>query len=92
VLANCKVPEETVIGPVLKFVLLMVRLDVELFCVIPVTFDPMPPLIKTLPLPLPRLVIVPVLLMDAVAKVMPSAVELSFLRVRLPVPVTPEAV
>jgi hypothetical protein len=54
-----------------------------------VTFDPTPPLIVTLPVPLPELVIVPVLLAEAVEIVMPLEVLPSFLRVRLPVPVMP---
>ena len=55
----------------------------------PVTFDPTPPLIKTLPDPLPELVIVPVLFADAVEIVIPLAVDPSFLRIRLPLPVMP---
>ena len=50
--------------------LLTVRAPVEIvspevveFCVMPVTFDPTPPVIDTLPEPLPELVIVPVLFM-----------------------------
>ena len=55
----------------------------------PVTFDPTPPLIRTLPLPLPELVMVPVLLTVFVEIVIPLAVELLFFRVRLPLPVMP---
>ena len=61
----------------------------ELFWVMPVTFDPMPPLINTLPVPVPLLVIVPVLLTASVEIVMPLAKVLLFLKVRLPVPVMP---
>jgi len=66
-----------------------VRFEVELFCVMRLTFEPTPPLIETLPDPLPELVIVPVLLPEAVEIVMPLAVAPLFLRVRLPVPVIP---
>ena len=50
-----------------------VRFDDELFCVMRLTFDPTPPLIVTLPVPLPELVMLPV-------PVMPP------LTVRTPVP------
>lgn len=53
------------------------------------TFDPTPPLIVTLPVPLPELVIVPVLFTEAVEIVMPLAPVLLFLKVRSPVPVMP---
>ena len=72
-----------------KAVVEIVKPEVELFWVMPVTFDPTPPLINTLPVPLPELVIVPVLLTEAVEIVMPLAVAPLFLRVRLPVPVIP---
>ena len=65
-----------------------VRFEVELFCVMRLTFDPTPPLINTLPEPLPELVIVPVLF-TVLEIVMPLAPVLLFLRVRLPVPVMP---
>ena len=51
----------------------IVKPEVELFWVIPVTFEPTPPLIVTLPVPLPELVMLPV-------PVMPP------LTVRTPVP------
>ena len=54
----------------------------------PVTFEPTPPLISTLPVPLPELVIVPALLM-VFEIVMPLAVELLLFSVKLPVPVMP---
>ena len=66
-----------------------VRFDDELFWVMRLTFEPTPPLINTLPDPLPELVIVPVLLAEAVEIVIPLAPVLLFLRVRLPVPVMP---
>ena len=66
-----------------------VRAEVELFCVTPVTLVPMTELIKTLPVPLPELVIVPVLLAELPEIVMPFAVALSLLMTRLPVPVMP---
>ena len=89
VVANCKVPALMLILPLFVLVPLRVRADVALFCVMFVTFDPTPPLIVTLPVPLPELVIVPVLLAEAVEIVMPLEVLPSFLRVRLPVPVMP---
>ena len=75
--------------PVFELVPLRVRADVALFCVMFVTFEPTPPLIVTLPVPLPELVIVPVLFTEAVEIVMPLAVELLLLRVKSPVPVIP---
>ena len=89
VVANCKVPALMLILPVFVLVPLRVRADVALFCVMFVTFEPTPPLIETLPVPLPKFVIVPVLLAEAVEIVMPLAVELSLLMTRLPVPVMP---
>ena len=89
VVANCKVPALMLILPVFVLVPLRVRADVALFCVMFVTFEPTPPLIVTLPVPLPELVIVPMLLAEAVEIVMPLAVELSLLMTRLPVPVMP---
>ena len=63
-----------------------VRFDDELFWVMRLTFDPTPPLINTLPDPLPEFVIVPVLLTgeDNVIACVPLA-----LSVRFPVPVLP---
>ena len=66
----------------------IVKPEVELFWVMPVTFEPTPPLIVTLPDPLPELVIVPALLM-VFEIVMPLAVELLLFSVKLPVPVMP---
>ena len=65
-----------------------VRFDDELFWVMRLTFEPTPPLIETLPVPLPELVIVPVLLTgeDNVIACVPLA-----LSVRFPVPVLPTA-
>ena len=82
-LARVSPPAPSVVAPE------RVRLEVELFWLTPVTLVPMGALIDTLPVPLPELVIVPVLLAEAVEIVMPLAVEPSFLRIRLPVPVMP---
>ena len=62
--------------------------ELELFWVIPVTFAPTPPLINTLPDPLPELVIVPELL-TVFEIVMPLGPVLLLLSIRLPVPVMP---
>ena len=72
----------------LRAVVEIVKPEVELFWVMPVTFEPTPPLIKTLD-PVPLLVIVPVLLTVFVEIVMPLAPALLFLKVRLPVPLMP---
>ena len=82
-------PAEIVVLPTNDPAPLSNSLEVVLFWVIPVTFEPTPPLIVTLPVPLPEFVIVPVLLAEAVEIVMPLAVELSLLMTRLPVPVMP---
>ena len=70
-------------------VVLIVRAEVALFSVMPVTFEPTPPEINTSPEPVPELVIIPALLIDAVDRVMASAVELLLFNIKLPMPVTP---
>src|SRR6266404_5784328 len=55
----------------------------------PVTLVPITALMSVEPVPLPELVIVPVLLRVVPDTVIPLAVALLFLRVRLPVPVVP---
>lgn len=57
-----------------KAVVLTVIAEVELLCIISVTFEPTPPLIVTAPVPLPELVIVPVLLTETIP--MPAPTEL----------------
>ena len=65
-----------------------------LFCVTPVTLAPMTELIRFEPVPVPELVTVPTLLTVPLGRplevpgssVIPLAVALSFLRIRLPVP------
>ena len=68
---------------------LTVSVEVVLFSMTPVTFDPTPKLISTAAVPAPELVMVPTLLTAAVEMVMPLAAVLSFFRIRFPVPVTP---
>ena len=82
-------PLRMVRPPVKVFAPDSVRVEVALSWTTPVTLVPMGALIKTLPVPLPELVIVPVLLTDAVEIVTPLAVEPSFLKIRLPVPMMP---
>lgn len=77
------VPEPLTITPPL-----MVKAVVELFSVTLVTFAPIPPLIVVVPLPAPRLVTAPVLLMLPVANVTVPLVAFSLI-VKLLVPVTP---
>ena len=84
-----EVPLRMVRPPVKVFAPDSLRVEVALSWTTPVTLVPMGALIKTLPVPLPELVIVPVLLTDAVEIVVPLAVEPSFLKIRLPVPVMP---
>ena len=60
--------------------------EVVLFCVMPVTLDPTPPVMDTVPLPAPELVIVPVLFTNPEKTIDPV---LDPLRVRLLLPVTP---
>ena len=67
----------------------MVSPEVVLFCVMPVTLDPTPPVMDTVPLPAPELVIVPVLFTVVVESVMPLAVDPSFFKIKWPVPLTP---
>jgi len=67
----------------------MVSPEVVLFCVMPVTFAPTPPVMDTPPEPLPELVIVPVLLTAVVDSVMPLDVDPLLLKIKLPVPLTP---
>jgi len=67
----------------------IVSADVELFCVIPVTLEPTPPVMDTLPELLPELVIVPVLFTAVVDSVIPLAVEPLFFKIKLPLPLTP---
>jgi len=67
----------------------MVSAEVVLFCVMPVTLEPTPPVMDTLPELLPELVIVPVLFTVVVESVMPLAVDPLFFKIKLPVPVTP---
>ena len=64
-------------------------MEVALLWVRPVTAAPMFALISTLPELVPELVMVPVLLIDVVDRVIPAAVALLLLRIRLPAPVTP---
>ena len=66
-----------------------VRFEVKLFCVMRLTFEPTPPLIDTLPVPLPEFVIVPVLFTVFVEIVMPLAPVLLLFSIKLPVPVMP---
>src|SRR5262249_6640960 len=70
-------------------VVLTVSAEVVLFSVIPVTFEPTPPLMSVAPLPLPLFVIVPMLLTEFVDNVMALAVALLLLSTRLPVPSSP---
>jgi hypothetical protein len=69
-------------------VVLTVSADVVLFSVIPVTFDPTPPLMVVVPVPAPIFVMVPALFTAAVESVMVPLPAL-LLIVRLLVPVTP---
>ena len=64
-----------------------ISVEFVLFCVMPVTFEPMPALMSVLPLPLPELVIVPVLLTPVPERVIPSFVVLLLSRTRLAVPI-----
>lgn len=68
-------------------VVLIVKADVVLFRVMPVTLEPTPPLMVTVPVPALTFVIVPTLFTDAVESV--SVNVLLPLSVRLFVPVTP---
>jgi len=81
----------SVVPPVftVNAVVVMLRGEIVLFSVTPVTFAPTPPLMRTEPAAVPELVIVPVLFTLVVESVMPLAVALLLLRIRLPVPVTP---
>ena len=65
----------------------------ELFSITLVTLLPMGPVMLVLPVPVPLLVMVPVLLMELPESVMPPAVELLLLRIRLPAPdIVPDTV
>jgi len=67
--------------------------EVLLFSVMPVTLEPIAPLMSVDPVPLPELVIVPLSLTLVPERVIPLPIELLLLRIRLPVPVTlPETV
>lgn len=72
---NVVPPDATVMA-----VVLMVSGEVALFSLIVVTLLPTPPLMVAVPVPVPKLVIVPALLTDAVERVMPPV--LLALRVR----------
>jgi hypothetical protein len=66
----------------------MVNAEVVLFSITPVTFEPMPALIRVVPVPAPVFVRVPALLIAVVEKVIAPLVAL-LLIVKLFVPVTP---
>ena len=60
-----------------------------LFWMTPVTLVPMTALMVVPPEPEPELVMVPALLTEVVERVIPAAIELLLLRMRLPVPLIP---
>src|SRR4051812_21499933 len=66
-----------------------VRLEEVLVCVMAVTFEPTLALITLDPVPVPALMMAPALFTPPVERVIPWLVVLLFLRIRLPVPVTP---
>ena len=66
-----------------------IKIEVELFWIMPVTLVSMTALMAVVPEPVPELVIVPVLLTLVVERVIPEAIALLLLSTRLPVPVTP---
>ena len=65
-------------APVVIAVVLTVSPDVVLFSVIPVTFEPTPPLIKELPVPDPEFVMVPILFTELPEIVIPFAILVLF--------------
>ena len=67
----------------------MVSPEVVLFCVMPVTLEPTPPVMDTLPVPVPELVIVPVLFTAAVERVIAWVPPALIVRFAVPALVIP---